>query len=259
MKRSDKAAAGMLAGIEAGTAQAKTDKRIALDAAHAGAVAMMPLDAVQARAGGRDTREPTAEAVDALAESIDALGLVEPLAVDKVGRLLAGKTRLLALRRLAEKDPDRWKLVPVRRMGFDAEADPARALAVEVAENEQRRDYTAAEVRALAERLQSAGFRAKPGRPRKGTRALLPALGAVVGKSKRQLLRILEKDTGKDKPAPVTMPDAAARLGRALAAFDRMAAEVALTSMTQNERRAVRDAAKLAELLARITRKESTE
>ncbi len=86
-------------------------------------------------------------------------------------------------------------------------ADPARALAVEVAENEQRRDYTAAEVRALAERMRGTGFRATPGRPRKGTRALLPTLGAVVGKSKRQLLRILDQDAGTKKVTRGTVYD----------------------------------------------------
>jgi len=140
------------------------------------------------------------------------------------------------------------------RMDKRLAAEPARALAVEVAENEQRRDYTAAEVRALAERLQGAGFKATAGRPRKGTRALLPALGAVVGKSKRQLLRILAPDAdGDGKPQPVTMPDACARLRRALGAFDRVAGDVALSTMKTNERRAVRDAAALAELLDRIT------
>jgi len=254
MNRQDKARAGMLAGVQAGHLQARQDKKLAADALHAGDVAMIPLDAVLGRVGGLDTREPTAEALDAMAESLDALGLVEPLAVDKLNRLLCGKTRLLALRRLALKDPDRWARVPVRRLDFDAEADPARALAVEVAENEQRRDYTAAEVRGLAERLQAAGFRAKPGRPRKGTRALLPALGAVVGKSKSTLLRLLDPDTGGDgkKAPPVTMADACARLRRALVAFDRIAGDVALADMTTAQRRAVKDAAALAALLARM-------
>ena len=133
-------------------------------------------------------------------------------------------------------------------------ADAARALAVEVAENEQRRDYTPAEVRALAERLRGAGFRATAGRPRKGTRALLPALGAVVGKSKRTLLRILDPDAGGDgTPQTVTISEALARLRRALRAFNRVAGGVALSTMKTNERRAVRDAAALAELLDRIT------
>ena len=255
MKRAEQAAAGLLAGVKAGHAQARLDKRLAADAVHAGDVGLVPLDAVLGRVGGLDTREPTPDALDALAESIEALGLLEPLVVDRLGRLLAGKTRLDALRRLKAKDPDRWDKVPVRRMDFDAEADPARALAVEVAENEQRRDYTPAEVRALAERLRGAGFRATAGRPRKGTRALLPALGAVVGKSKRQLLRILDPAAGgdADRPQPVTMPEACVRLRRALGAFDRAAGEVPLADMKPNERRAVRDAAALAVLLEKIT------
>ena len=49
------------------------------------------------------------------------------------------------------------------------------------------------------------------------------------------------------------MADACARLRRALRAFDRVAGDVALSTMKTNERRAVRDAAALAELLDRIT------
>lgn len=253
MNRQDKARAGMLAGVTAGHLQAKLDKRLAADALHAGDVGLMPLDAVLGRVGGLDTREPTPEALDAMAESLDALGLLEPLVVDKLGRLLGGKTRLLALRRLALKDPDRWARVPVRRMDFDAEAEPGRALAVEVAENEQRRDYTAAEVRGLAERLQAAGFRATPGRPRKGTKALLPALGAVVGKSKSTLLRLLATEPETVSNDTISFADACARLRRALLAFDRIAGDVGLASKKANERRAVTDAAALAELLDRIT------
>jgi ParB family chromosome partitioning protein len=241
-RRQDKAAAGMLAGVQAGHAQARLDKRLAADAGRAREVDMMPLSDVQGRLGGLDAREPTPEALDAMAESLDALGLVEPLAVDKLGRLLAGKTRLLALRRLAAKDPERWRLVPVRRMDFDAEADPGRALAVEVAENEQRRDYTAAEVRALADRLRGAGFKATAGRPRRGEKALLPALGAVVGKSKRQLLRILDPEAEPaNNPDPEALAgvewiNACARLRRALVAFDRDGAAIPATQTTAARR-----------------------
>ena len=251
MNRQDKARAGMLAGMQAGHAQAILDKRLAADPLHAVDVGMMPLADVLDRVGGLDTREPTAEALEALAESIDALGLLEPLVVDHLGRLLAGKTRLLSLRRLAAIDPKRWARVPVRRMDFDAEAEPASALAVEVAENEQRRDYTVAEVRALAERLKTA----TAGRPRTGTKALLPALGAVVGKSKRTLLRILapatEANTANPAP-PATLANACARLRRALVSFDRIAREVAPTDLTPAQHRIVMEAAALAERLAGI-------
>lgn len=255
MNRKEEAAAGMLAGMQAGREQARLDKRLAADAVHAGDVAMVPLAGVLGRVGDVDTREPAPESVDAMAESLEALGLLEPLIVDNVGRLLGGKTRLLALRRLAAAEPDRWRLVPVRRLDFDAAADPARALAVEVAENEQRRAYTAAEVRALAERLRDAGFKATAGRPRKGTRALLPALGAVVGKSKRTLLRILAPAGGKETVPSVTIstiPEACARLHRALGAFARVAAAVKLKP---NEARAVKAAGALANLLNPLAKK----
>ena len=218
--RTEKAAAGMLAGVQAGHAQARLDKRLAADAARARDVDMMPLADVQGRLGGLDTREPTPEALDAMTASLDALGLVEPLAVDKLGRLLAGKARLIALRRLAAKDPERWRLVPVRRMDFDAEADPGRALAVEVAENEQRRDYTPAEVRALADRLRGAGFKATAGRPRRGEKALRPALEMVLGIHASTVRRLLGKKDAAAKGGQVAMfSGTVARLDKALDAF----------------------------------------
>ena len=223
--KQNRARAGMLAGVTAGHAQARIDKRLALalNAEPAQEVAMMPLDKVLGRPAG-DTRALDDEHLEALAESINALGLIEPLPVDRLGCLLCGAHRLLALRRLAVKDPERWRLVPVRRMDFIAQDEPARALAVEVAENEKRRDYKPAEVCALAERLQAVGFRATPGRPRKGTKALLPALGCIVGKGKRQLMRILHPEPAKTKPDAWTV--ALERLGHALTAFERAAAVV---------------------------------
>ena len=74
-----------------------------------------------------------------------------------------------------------------------------------------------------------------------------------MGKSKRQLLRILAPNATRDpKAEPATIAEACARLRRALGAFDRVAGDVALSTMKTNERRAVRDAAALAELLDRI-------
>ncbi|HIK06727.1 MAG TPA: hypothetical protein IGS40_18880 [Trichormus sp. M33_DOE_039] len=51
---------------------------------------------------------------------------------------------------------------------FDAESDPDLALQVEIAENEKRRDYTPNEVKAIADRLRTAGFIHVKGRPKKG-------------------------------------------------------------------------------------------
>jgi len=88
--------------------------------------------------------------------------------------------------------------VPVRLMPFRAEADPAQALAVEVAENEKRRDYSRAEVRDLADRLRAAGYRATGGRPAAGERALGPALAVILGRSARQVRRLLDQETRTD-------------------------------------------------------------
>jgi len=250
MSKNDKAAAGLLAGMQSGKAQSATDARRGTEARAAREVAIMPLDDVLGRVDGVDTRQPSPESLEALEQSIDALGLLEPLVVDKVGRLLAGKTRLMALRRLKAKTPERWQRVPVRRMDFDAEESPAQALAVEVAENEQRRDYTTKEIKDLAGRLRAAGFRATPGRPRKGQKALLPALGAVVGKSKRSLLYTLGGNKPKSKTVQsCTFSDAAGKLRRALLAFDRAAADVPLDTMNDKQQKAIKDAARLAALL----------
>src|SRR5918999_6037765 len=65
----------------------------------------LPLSAICSRPGG-DTRPLNVGHVIELAESIAAVGLVEPLAVDNGGRLLAGARRLAALNLLAESEPD---------------------------------------------------------------------------------------------------------------------------------------------------------
>jgi ParB family chromosome partitioning protein len=148
----------------------------------------------------QDTRPLNQPHVAALAESIAVVGLIEPLAVDLKGRLLAGSHRLAAIQWLktnqsaayAAQFPDDQVLV--RRFDFNADEDPQRALAIEVTENEKRRDYSPSEVKTLAERLKAAGYREKPGKPRKGQRALMPALETIVGKSARQLHRYLSNE-----------------------------------------------------------------
>ena len=81
-------------------------------------------------------------------------------------------------------------------MDFDAEADSRRALSIEITENEKRRDYTKREVTALAERLKVAGFKYTRGKPKKGERALAPALALIIGKSDRTIRRLI--GGGKD-------------------------------------------------------------
>lgn len=154
-----------------------------------------------------NTKELTPSHVGALAESIAVLGLLEPLVVDTNDRLLAGGHRLAAINLVKQQNPTACEqhfpngLIPVRVMPFDAVSEPDRALQVEVAENEHRRDYTPAEVRALADRLRTAGYVDQPGRPVKGTKALRPALEVIVGKSLRTVQRYLnQNEKSLEKP-----------------------------------------------------------
>jgi len=148
--------------------------------------------------GALRTRDLNAKHVIALADSIAAIGLIHPPVVDRLNRLLAGAHRLAALGWLEENALLRFQElfpegVPVWRMDLNADSDVELALAVEISENEQRRDYLPAEIMKLADRLKAAGFRyaAEGGRPRADDRPLMPALEIIVGKSVRQLRRIL--------------------------------------------------------------------
>ena len=167
------------------------------------AVGAMPLGKILERKS--DTRELRALHVSDLADSIAVLGLLEPLVVDTKGKMLAGGHRKAAIELLRETDPSVYaKLfpldqVPVRIMGFDAEAEPDLALQVEIAENEKRRDYTVSEARALAMRLRSAGYVDVKGRPGKSEKALRPALEVIIGKSLRTVRRYLNEEIGESR------------------------------------------------------------
>lgn len=111
--------------------------------------------------------------------------------------------------------------VPCRVLvDLDAERDPAAALAAEAAENTARKDYTPAEVQALAQRLRAAGYRETGGRPRRGEKALRPALEMVLGVSKNTARRMLGRMPAGGKGAQVgTFSGMVARLDKALDAF----------------------------------------
>lgn len=174
--------------------------------------ALMPFAKILSRVS--DTREVRSDHVDELAESIAVLGLLEPLVVDRRGRLLAGGHRRAAIAQLQTADPDTYArhfpddMVPVRILNFDAEVDPDLALQVEVSENEKRRDYTVAEVRALAERLQQAGYVEVKGRPARGEKALRPALEVIIGKSLRTVRRYLNQDDLESRTSVTLSQDA---------------------------------------------------
>ncbi len=171
-------------------------ERISQDAADSELV-RLPLEQIGDRPAG-DTRPLNPEQVEQLLDSIRILGLIAPLAVDGRNRLLAGGHRRAALQRLAEIDlPGFNDLfpsgVPCRRFSFDAATELERALAVEIAENEKRRNYTKAEIRAVAERLKAQGYSQTPGP--KNTPALTPALAVAFGVSKRTVERALKPDS----------------------------------------------------------------
>lgn len=181
-----------------------------------------------------DTRTLDPRHVLSLARSIAAVGLIQPIAIDTPGRLIAGGHRLAvwALFSMADGDerraaflkgledgaPDKaapspeaeemateiaeldiagWKeahpkgLVPVLVFDADASRLKNKALLREVAENEKRRSYTIAEVKTLADRLRKAGFVDLEGRPAAEQASVRKELASILGKSSRQIRRIL--------------------------------------------------------------------
>mgnify|MGYP002776987019 CR=1 FL=1 len=174
------------------------------------------LDKILDRAN--DTRPINEAHVQEMAASIEAVGLIQPIAVDKNGRLLVGGHRRAALRWLREQKPEVFdrecpnEEVLVRRYDFDALEDPDRALAIEASENEHRRDYTPSEVRSLADRLRTAGYHDGNGRPKKGEKNLTRELELIVKKSRAQIKRYLAESEelateGTSEPIEKTISD----------------------------------------------------
>lgn len=154
------------------------------------------LEEIIDRPGG-DTRSLNQPHVEALAASIAAVGLIQPIAVDIKGNLLAGGHRRAAIYHLSVFNPEAFNNhfsegIPIRRYDFDASQDTEMALAIEATENEKRRDYTPEEVKDLAERLKLAGYNYTSGRPKKGQKSLVPSLSVIVGKSDKTIRRYLE-------------------------------------------------------------------
>lgn len=158
-----------------------------------------------------DTRNLNDKHVRSLYESIATLGLIEPLVIDQENVLLAGGHRLAALILLQKETPDIFNtqfpngMIPVRIMSFMASDSPELALQIEIAENEQRRDYTPAEVRSIANHLRKVGYEDVKGRPKKGQKPLMPALTVVVGKNLRTIQRYLNEDANPKRPTDVML------------------------------------------------------
>jgi ParB family transcriptional regulator, chromosome partitioning protein len=161
----------------------------------------LPLESIAQRE--EDSRPLNLDHVQALTDSIAVLGLIQPLAVDQVGRLLAGGHRRAAITLLQEQNPEAFAnhfpsaQIPVKVMPFDAVEQPDLALEIELSENEKRRDYTPAEVRAIADKLRAAGYRDAAGRPKKGEKQLKPALTVIFGKSINTVRKYLNEPEEK--------------------------------------------------------------
>jgi ParB-like chromosome segregation protein Spo0J len=107
-------------------------------------------------------------------------------------------------------------VVVVEVSGKDSKNLP---LAIEAAENNVRRQYSADEIAALADRYREAGYVVSTGgRPKKGDKTVMDALEAALGRSKRQIQRIIMPKSGKRSKTAWE---------KALAAFRRAAQKVA--------------------------------
>jgi len=166
-----------------------------------------------------------------LAASIHEDGLVEPIVVDREGRLLAGAHRLGAcwllaagegervvavldameqLSRPGAKHPDAkiWSpamvsvplgtgkldplAIPVRIFPFDSAKQRAQAHKIEVTENEQREQMTRPELEAYMDFLQETGkFTFSKGRPPKGVKSGYQEMAANTGINKQTLRKML--------------------------------------------------------------------
>jgi len=123
-----------------------------------------------------------------------------------VERLKAVKTDGLASRYPKSVIP----VVVVDVGGKDGKGLP---LAIEAAENTVRRQYSADEVKALADRFKEAGYISSTGgRPEKDQKTVMDALEASLGRSKRQIQRILAPT--KAKRGKTDWDKAVAGLGR---------------------------------------------
>ena len=195
-----------------------------------------PLKEITQRAGG-NTRPLTPKHVFTLAMTIHELGLIEPIVIDRDGRLIAGGHRLMAMKLLqietrsstiqrlkrvikeelgvrdadqAHRELDQLRedlpsepsidpqRIPVRVFNFDSSQDIDRALEIEISENSHRRDYTSKEILRLYELLLSKGYTDQRGRPREGSRAAKPMLATLIGRSVRTVKRKLEEARMKE-------------------------------------------------------------
>lgn len=181
------------------------------------------IDQIKERPGA-PTRKLKAEHVVELAMSMSAVGLVEPIAIDRANHLIAGGHRLAAAR-LLDLDPEEREAflkkvcgrvgdatlirareiagtgefdpckIPVRIFDFDAREDPQRALEAEITENTKRVDYTTKEMYSILELLIEQGYvrNKEPGRPKRGSVGAIRMLSTIVGRTPKHLTRLMNE------------------------------------------------------------------
>jgi hypothetical protein len=157
------------------------------------AARLLSLDMIKERPS-EDTRPVDPAHVEALIQSIKLMGLIQPIYLDRDFCLIAGAHRLTAFKKLREEDPQRWSKIPVVvDPDLDATTQPEQALLKEIAENEKRSNLTPAQVQSAAQRLISAdpSFTRRPGRLKKGEKALTPFLAHTFGVSTRYVRALL--------------------------------------------------------------------
>ncbi len=210
MVERDRNRSGLLAGVDSGQRLGAKDIIRETTAEERPRVdATVAPERIQPRK--RDTRKVNPAHVADMAESIAAVGLLEPLVVDLRYRLLAGAHRLAAILQLREQEPDAYAEwfptgVPVRVMAIDAEEQERDALEIEITENEKRREYSPKEVRDLAQRLRELGYRDAAGRPAEGETSMMGRLTSILGKSESTVRRLLRDKPPVRKPAKPERP-----------------------------------------------------
>lgn len=150
-------------------------------------------------------------------------------------------------------------LMPARVFDFDMRQSEKRALAIEIAENEKRRNFSAHEVEEIIARLEAAGYSTKHGRLKAGEKPLVPELATILKVSRRTVFRLLDdyaKASGMKKPKsnrgrkpipswrqPVKH---LARLGKAADAADESSTTPQWRAFLKSVKKAVKELNKLA-------------
>lgn len=148
--------------------------------------------------------------IEKLASSIAEYGLFHPLVIDAKNKVICGRHRFHALNHLRTHNPERFAfhfpngIVPARAYPYERAQDHNRARMMEIIENEDRRDYTPAEIRHIVEmlRVDHLNTRGRPSAEEVGAPRLLETLELIFNKSRATVKRYLKAiDSPETTPA----------------------------------------------------------